>query len=93
MSIEDIVSRIKPVIEAYPVSRLSLFGSRAEGTNRADSDVDLMAEFSAPVSLLTLASMRIRLEEALGLDVDLIHGPFRESDLIQPGKVITLYAA
>ena len=93
MSIEDLYSRILPVIGEYPVSKLYLFGSRAEGTNRADSDVDLLAEFSAPVSLMTLSAMRLRLEEVLGLEVDLIHGPLQKSDLIEPGKVITLYAA
>ena len=74
-------------------SSVTLFGSRAEGTNRADSDVDLIMEFSIPVSLLMLSQIRCDLEEILGLDVDIIHGPIRETDMIEIGKMVELYAA
>lgn len=70
-----------------------MFGSRAEGTNREDSDVDLIMEFDSPVSLFTLAQIKSDLEEVLGVSVDVIHGPIRESDLIEIGKVVEMYAA
>ena len=81
------------IAKEYPVKRIALFGSRAEGTNREDSDVDLIMEFSAPVSLLMISQIRCDLEEELGLDVDIIHGPIRETDLIEPGRMVELYAA
>ena len=50
-------------------------------------------EFYEPISLFTLSDIRLRLEEILGLEVDIIHGPIREGDLIEVGKEIELYVA
>ena len=80
-------------MEAYPIRRITLFGSRADGTNREDSDVDLIIEFSAPITLLTISRLRCELEELLGLGVDIIHGPIQPTDMIEIGKVVELYAA
>ena len=73
--------------------RIVLFGSRAEETNRENSDVDLIMEFSVPISLFVLSDIKIRLEEILGVSVDLIHGPIRDGDLTEVGKEIELYVA
>lgn len=53
--------------------------------NKEDSDVDLIMEFSLPVSLLTLSMIKLKLEEILKVGVDVIHGPLEESDLIEIG--------
>lgn len=79
--------------EGVRKTTIVLFGSRAEKTNRENSDVDLIMEFLEPISLFTLSDIRLRLEEILGLEVDIIHGPIREGDLIVVGKEIELYAA
>ena len=84
---------IKSIAEDYAISRVILFGSRAEGTNRPDSDVDLIVEFNGSVSLFVLASLKDKLEEACGFDVDLIHVPLRDTDMIEVGKTVELYAA
>ena len=93
MTVDAIREKIISILKEYPVNKVLLFGSRADGTNREDSDVDLIVEFSEPVSLLTLSDMRVRLSEVLNLDVDLIHGPIRDTDLLEIEKVIELYAA
>ena len=93
MQIETIREAVCACMRDYPVTRAVLFGSRAAGTNRENSDVDLILEFSAPVTLLTISAIRCRLEEVLGLDVDIVHGPVRKSDLIEVGKAVELYAA
>lgn len=93
MTIDAIKARVIPAADEFNISRIVLFGSRADGTNREDSDVDLIVEFACPVSLLTVSALKCRLEELLGLDVDVIHGPLRDSDLIEVGKVVELYAA
>ena len=80
-------------VTEYPIKKVTLFGSRASGTNQEDSDVDLIMEFSAPISLLTLSEIQCQLEDMLNLDVDVIHGPIRDTDLIEVGKEIELYAA
>lgn len=93
VTIESLKNCIQMVAEEYPIKKAALFGSRAEGLEQEDSDVDLIMEFSKPVSLLTLSMLRLRLEEILEVDVDIIHGPVKDTDLIEVGKVIELYAA
>ncbi|MCX4340425.1 MAG: nucleotidyltransferase domain-containing protein [Lachnospiraceae bacterium] len=93
MTIEVLKENIQKIAIEYPLKRVTLFGSRADGTNREDSDVDLIMEFLMPISLLTLSMIKVRLEEMLRLGVDIIHGPLEETDLIEVGKVVELYAA
>jgi predicted nucleotidyltransferase len=50
-----------------------LFGSRATGEARPDSDVDLAALFSEPVWLGDLVTLENQFEERLGARVELIN--------------------
>ena len=93
MTEEMIRKAVLSFVTEYPIKKVALFGSRALGTNQEDSDVDLIMEFSAPISLLTLSEIQCQLEDMLNLDVDVIHGPIRDTDLIEVGKEIELYAA
>lgn len=93
MTIEMLKNNILTIVNDYPIKRITLFGSRAAGTNHEDSDVDLIMEFSRPISLLTLSMIKLKLEEILKVGVDIVHGPIEESDLIEIGKVVELYAA
>jgi hypothetical protein len=93
MTNDIIKEKVLKLIKDYPIKRVMLFGSRAEGTNRADSDVDLIIEFTESVSVLTLSQIKCNLEDAIGLNVDVIHGPIREDDMIEVGRVVELYAA
>ena len=78
----------------FPITKVELFGSYAEGTNDEKSDVDLLVEFiSSSVSLLTLNSLKYRLEEILDAEVDVVHGPVENGSLIEIGKVVNLYGA
>ncbi|MCR5755804.1 MAG: nucleotidyltransferase domain-containing protein [Acetatifactor sp.] len=93
MTNEIIKNQILKIVNDYPITSVVLFGSRASGTNSDDSDVDLIIEFSEPITLFTLAKIKLQLEEMLGLEVDVIHGPIRETDMIEVDKVVELYAA
>lgn len=93
MTIERMKSIISNIADQYGISRVDLFGSRAAGTNRDDSDIDLIVEFREPVSILSLAMLRDALMEAWGLDVDIVHGPIRDTDILEVGKTVELYAA
>ena len=57
----------------YRIRRLALFGSVLKGTDRPDSDVDLLVEFEpdAVPGLLGLAEIEGRLSDLLGRPVDL----------------------
>lgn len=93
LTIDVIQEKVLKITSDYPIRKIVLFGSRANGTNREDSDVDLIIEFFAPVTLLMLPQIRYQLEEILGLRVDVVHGPIRDTDLIDVGEVVELYAA
>lgn len=93
MNIETIKDAVLKLVDQYPISKVILFGSRANRTNRENSDIDLIMEFYAPVTLITLSAIKVSLEEMLRLRVDVIHGPVKESDMIEIGKEIVLYAA
>ena len=93
MSNDQIKAAVLSIVDKYNISRATLFGSRASGTNREDSDVDLIVEFSCRVSLLTLSELTTELEEILELEVDVVHGPIREDDMIEIHDEVLLYAA
>lgn len=44
--IETIKKGVYMVVSEYPIKKVELFGSYAEGTNHEQSDVDLLVEFS-----------------------------------------------
>lgn len=69
-----------------------MFGSRASKTNRENSDVDFIVEFSQPVSLITIAKLQMELEEALKLDVDIVHGPIKDNDMLKINQEIEIYS-
>ena len=59
------------LVDRYNISALSLFGSVARDDAREDSDVDILVEFSRPVSLFQFIELQQRLEGLLGCKVDL----------------------
>jgi predicted nucleotidyltransferase/DNA-binding XRE family transcriptional regulator len=65
---EDLVA----AAAAYGVGNLRVFGSVARGEDRADSDVDLLADFPPGLSLFGLGRLEADLEGILGTRVDLI---------------------
>ena len=94
VTIFDITQAINSVAKKYDIKKIMLFGSYADGTNTQTSDVDLLVEFNSDyVSLLTIASLKIELEELLNIQVDIIRLPIPENALIKPEKVVPIYAA
>ena len=47
MTIDSLKRSLLNIVEAYPIRRITLFGSRADGTNREDSDT--YDDFKAPL--------------------------------------------
>lgn len=93
LTIDQITEAARTVAKEYPIKRIELFGSYAKGTNTPESDVDLLVEFSKSISLLTLCSLKKRIEEILGTPVDVIHIPIPENSILEIDKVVSLYAA
>jgi len=57
---------------AHGVANLRVFGSVARGEDRADSDVDLLADIPAGMGLLGLGRVTDDLEAVIGARVDLV---------------------
>lgn len=94
LTFPQIVHAAALVAAEFPITRVTLFGSYAEGRSTKDSDVDLLIEFrTAAVSLLLLCAVKHRFEDLLGVSVDVIHAPIPEGALIEPGKQVEIYAA
>jgi predicted nucleotidyltransferase len=89
----DIEGLAVEVMRRFPVSRASYFGSYADGCADDRSDLDILVEFDTEaVSLLTLIDLKLQLEDALGIPVDVIHAPLPEDSLLEIGKEVSVYA-
>lgn len=88
-SLNDIRSAVEQASRLYPVKRVDLFGSYADGSANEGSDIDLLVEFTeSPVSLLKICGLQDVLSELLRLDVDIVESPLAEdSDLIIDRRV------
>ena len=71
-TIRQIQEIITPIAKANGVRSVALFGSYAAGTANADSDVDLRIEKGRVRSLFQLCGLRLALEDALQMPVDLV---------------------
>ena len=68
----DVLRKEKPYLqENFGMLLIGLFGSYAKGTQRRDSDVDLLVEFTEP-RFDFLAGVQIYLEDRLGKPVEVI---------------------
>jgi hypothetical protein len=98
MTKADLKSRIQQALKDAPhresIQRLSLFGSRAYGTPREDSDVDLLVEFTpeARIGLLAICGLQNYFKDRLHRKVDLrtlgcLHKNFRQ-DVLNKSELI-----
>jgi predicted nucleotidyltransferase len=58
--------------ERYGVKSLGIFGSYVRGEDKADSDLDVLVEFSTVPSLLEFVGLKLELSDLLNVDVDLV---------------------
>lgn len=57
--------------QKFGVSKIGLFGSYARRQNHKDSDIDIIVELEKP-DLLTLVTIKQKIEEDLGINVDIV---------------------
>ena len=94
LTIEDIKKTVAEIAPKYQITKATLFGSRARGNFRPDSDVDLIVEFETySVSLLKIFSLKYKLEEIFNVGVDIVHGPLETDDILEIDKEVEIYAA
>jgi len=72
-SIDALLDAIRaelPALARLGVVRVGVFGSRARGESRPDSDVEILVQLEPKRDLLDLVAVRQYLESVLGLPVD-----------------------
>ncbi len=83
---------IEHLCRRYGVRSLRVFGSAAQGTARADSDLDLLVTFARPTSLLGLVRLERELSALLGVEVDLVTeralSPYLRASILEEARAV-----
>ncbi len=78
MNQQEIIAMLRknePTLRARGVSHAALFGSRARGDNRPDSDIDIMIEFdpAAHVTVFNYAGLKEYIASLFDAPVDVVN--------------------
>lgn len=92
MTLQNLKKKIIPVLKNEGVLKAGIFGSQVTGEAGKSSDIDLLVELGDDKSLLDLVGLKLALEDALKMKVDLltydaIH-PLLEDIILGEQKVI-----
>ena len=78
MANSELKNFIKEISNKYNLKKVILFGSRANGTNRDNSDIDLMVEYNTPtVSIFTTVGLMQEIQEKFNVPVDIVRYPLK----------------
>ena len=58
--------------EKYKIAEIGIFGSYIRGEQKKESDIDILVEFSEPISLLDLIAAENYISDLIGRKVDLV---------------------
>jgi len=72
MNQQELIQKIKPILERHQITKAELFGSYARGEAGPKSDVDVLIEFQDRKSLFDLVGIEHELEDVLGKEVDVV---------------------
>jgi len=71
-ALRDQSARVRAAVKEAGGARVRVFGSTADGTDRPDSDVDLLFDMRKPLSLMQLSTLEHELSRLIGARVDLV---------------------
>ena len=77
---EQIVQAVEKAATKFPLTKVSYFGSYADGKATEESDLDLFVEFGddGTLGLLDIIRLKHNLEDDLGINVDVVETPLTE---------------
>ena len=84
--IQDLIRVVSPIAASYGVEKLYLFGSRARGDERPDSDYDFLISKGEVQTLFLHAALWQALEDALQTPVDLVTDSSVDRELIENAR-------
>jgi len=92
LNIETIQSAVHEAASHYPVKRVELFGSYANGTATEKSDVDLLVEFKeSPISVLKICGFQQTVIDLLSMHVDVVELPLQKTSGLLIDKKVCVY--
>lgn len=72
-SVQQTIRANQPLLaEQFFVRRIGVFGSVAQNTQNDQSDIDMLVEFSQPVSMFRFLALEQKLADLLGRKIDLV---------------------
>ena len=90
---KELFEKITLFLKKEGATKISVFGSYARGEEKAESDIDILVEFSNTKSLLTLARIERELSDFVGVKVDLLTeasiSPYLIDGIKKEAKVIS----
>jgi predicted nucleotidyltransferase len=72
MDFQEIVQKIRPILQNCDVEYAGLFGSHARGEAKENSDVDILVKFSGRPTFSAYLHLDESLRVALGREIDLL---------------------
>ena len=93
LTIEEIKKTVAEIAPQYNLKKVALFGSRANGTAKENSDVDLLVEFPEGSSLLDLIGLKYDLEDIWNLEVDVVSRRGLKGSILEIEREVEIYAA
>lgn len=70
--LQEIRRIVAPIAREHRIEKVSLFGSRARGDNRKDSDYDFVISKGKMTGMISYLAFVNALEDALGTHVDVV---------------------
>jgi len=66
------INTIIRILKPYNPKKIGLFGSVARNEESEESDIDILYDFAAPVTLINLVEMQNKLQNELHKKIDLV---------------------
>lgn len=84
---------LQKLIDEYGITYLALFGSRARGDHRPDSDYDLLYDYEKPMSLLDASRFQISVSQLLNSEVNIVSNKYLKPRFKQTiiNDLVTIY--
>jgi len=89
---EQIVQAVAKAATEFPLTKVSYFGSYADGKATEESDLDVLVEFTTDaISYLKIIALKRILEEELNIQVHVLHAPLPKKSRLIIRKTVPVY--
>jgi predicted nucleotidyltransferase len=69
---QDLKKIISPILLDHGIKKAGIFGSYVRNEAKEDSDIDILVEIDADISLLDFVGIKLEIEDKLNKKVDLV---------------------